>query len=69
MASKTATHKTLKKGSYTFSNPAFMGGAKVTLRAGEPVGEKVFRHVPEADHRFFEDAPAKAVEEAKAASE
>lgn len=50
----------LKKGTYTLSAPAYLGGVVVTLRAGEPVAPEVFAHVPEADRALFTDAPAES---------
>ena len=48
-ADALAARKTLRKGTYTVDAPGLLGGAKVTLRAGEPVGVAMQAHIPEAD--------------------
>ena len=48
-ADRLAARKTLRKGTYTFDAPNYLGGVKVTLRAGEPVGEAMQAHIPAAD--------------------
>lgn len=47
--------RSLKKGAYTFDAPGYLGGVRVTLRAGEPVARALFDHVPTADHDLFGD--------------
>ena len=39
----------LRKGTYTVDAPDYLGGVRVTVRAGEPVPPALAAHIPEAD--------------------